>query len=163
MLLYLLRHAEPDSSPTFQDDTRPLTAFGHSQAATVAQFFRRSLLSVDTIYCSPYLRAVQTAEAILRIFPSCTLEHCEPLAQASANRQLFNLLNRSNAESVLLVGHEPQLLKLASTLLGESGKLELEFKKCSLACVETALPLPSNLALLKWLITFEQMKLAISA
>ena len=160
MLLYLLRHAEPDPSQHYQDDERPLTEFGRFQAAIVANFLKKTNHPVESIFSSPYLRAMQTAETLAKAFPAATLTPFELLAQSSSIKLVLKHINESSAETMLLVGHEPQLVRLVSTLLSGSKELGIELKKCSLVCIETAKPLPSKLAILKWLITFEQMKLA---
>jgi phosphohistidine phosphatase len=163
MLLYLLRHAEPDSSASYQDDERPLTEFGRAQAATVANFLKKTNHPVESILSSPYLRAIQTAEAIASAFPKAAFNSFEPLAQSSSFKSVIDQINQSPAAVIILVGHEPQLVRLASTLLSGSKEIGIELRKCSLACIESEKPLHAKLAILKWLITFEQMKLATSA
>jgi phosphohistidine phosphatase len=163
MLLYLLRHAEPDSNPAYQDHERPLTEIGRVQAAIVATFLKKTNHPIESILSSPYLRAMQTADKIAGAFPTATLTAFEPLAQSSSTKLFFRRVNESSSAAILVVGHEPQLVRLASILVSGSKDLGIELKKCSLACIETEKPLPSKLAILKWLITFEQMKLATSA
>lgn len=65
MELYLIRHGESDIPPdTFQNDF-PLSALGRNQAAEVAKRFRD--VRVDHLMTTPYLRTMETAEAIARV------------------------------------------------------------------------------------------------
>lgn len=69
MELYLVRHGESDIPPDrFQKDF-PLSDLGRRQAAAMAERFRD--FRVDHLLTTPYLRTVQTAEAIAAV-AGCT-------------------------------------------------------------------------------------------
>lgn len=57
--VYFVRHAQPEHGWT-DDRTRPLTEEGCNDSAKVTEFFRG--LSIDSFYCSPYKRSLQTIE-----------------------------------------------------------------------------------------------------
>lgn len=64
MDLYLVRHAETFGNTGADDSVEPvLTERGREQARLLAE--RLAALSFDAIFCSPLLRAVQTAQAIV--------------------------------------------------------------------------------------------------
>ena len=64
MDLYIVRHAETYGNTGADDSADPvLTQRGHEQARLLAE--RLADLRFDAVYCSPLLRAVETAQAIL--------------------------------------------------------------------------------------------------
>lgn len=97
------------------DQERALTAEGSQRTAAVAAELCRLQLHCDRLLSSPLRRALQTAEigVAAGLAPALVLEHClapggdpRPLLQADSWRRLC------------LVGHEPDLGELASSLLG---------------------------------------------
>lgn len=70
MHLYLIRHAESQNNalPTFRRVEDPgITARGRLQAEGLAQWMQT--LSVDTLITSPFLRTLQTTQAVLKARP----------------------------------------------------------------------------------------------
>jgi len=64
MDLYLVRHAETFGNTGADDSADPvLTQRGHTQANLLAK--RLASVPFDAIFCSPLLRAVETAQAVL--------------------------------------------------------------------------------------------------
>lgn len=57
--IYFVRHAQPDLT-VHEDAVRPLTALGQEQSSALAQVFIDK--DITTIYSSPYLRCLQTAQ-----------------------------------------------------------------------------------------------------
>lgn len=157
MLLYLLRHGDALNDPTLHDSERPLSDLGVQQASAAAEFLKLSGVSIGLVIASPLLRARQMAtptNVLLGVREFLTSEYLTP---GSDQRQLFTLINTKNAESILLVGHEPHLSgTIALLLFGEAGA-RIEMKKASCACVETSLPIEQGRGVLKWLATADQM------
>jgi phosphohistidine phosphatase len=135
MNLYVLRHAiavEP-GSPAFTDDSqRPLTGKGAAKMTRIASGLRKMGVEVDLILSSPYLRARQTAEILAKTFsitemliPTSALE---PDAPAS---QIINEINDrfSKFHNIVLVGHQPYLNTLISTLISGDPTLGITLKK----------------------------------
>jgi phosphohistidine phosphatase len=111
MELILWRHAEAE--PGEPDIDRPLTAKGMKQARKMASWLDRSLPHHCRIIVSPATRTVQTADAIGRKYktsaalaPDCTAE----AILAAANWP-------DGKETVLIVGHQPTLGRVAALLL----------------------------------------------
>jgi phosphohistidine phosphatase len=120
--LYLLRHgiASPRDPRRYPDDSlRPLTSSGKRRLASAARGMRRLRLSVSKIYTSPLRRCVQTAEIIARdLKPSPPVRTNRLLIPgASTARAVGFLSSRPPTGTLLLVGHEPDLSRLASFLL----------------------------------------------
>ena len=86
MFLYVVRHAQSESNakvPGAGKDSR-LTELGRQQAAAVAA--RLAEIGIDRVVASPYVRALETADAIRRatgapanIVPLLHEHHIEPL------------------------------------------------------------------------------------
>ena len=114
--LLLWRHGiAEDRHPDRPDQERALTADGRQRTAAVAAELCRLQLHCDRLLSSPLRRALQTAEigVAAGLAPALVQEDClvpggdpRPLLQAGTWRRLG------------LVGHEPDLGELASSLLG---------------------------------------------
>ncbi|MDA0717416.1 MAG: histidine phosphatase family protein [Cyanobacteria bacterium] len=114
--LLLWRHGiAEDHHPDLPDQERALTDEGRQRTAAVAAELCRLQLQCDCLLSSPLRRALQTAEIGVEagLAPELVLEDLlvpggdpRPLLQAGSWRRLC------------LVGHEPDLGELASSLLG---------------------------------------------
>ena len=114
MDLILWRHAEAeDARPGQRDLDRALTSRGEDQAVRMAGWLNARLPEGSRILASPARRTQQTAQALGR--PS------ETLAQLAPDSPLEPLLQASGwprgAGTVVLVGHQPTLGRLAALLL----------------------------------------------
>lgn len=112
MELLLWRHAEAEVGEP--DLARQLTARGQRQAERMAHWLaKRGPRSLE-VYCSPAVRARQTAAALGR--PGRILEVLAPGANAAA---VLAATPWPDAPAAwLLVGHQPTLGRLAALLLG---------------------------------------------
>lgn len=137
MRLYFLRHAHAE--PGADDAARPLSPIGDKQCAKLARFLTRADIAFDAVYSSPLLRAVQTAERVLREMdrsPAVKVELVQSLLNESSG--FAGWLQRiPKKEHVLLVGHEPSLAGHVRELLGIQGEEQFTFPKGGLACLET--------------------------
>jgi phosphohistidine phosphatase len=99
-------------------------------------------LTYDLILSSPYLRARQTADIVAQILKTPEgVQLSDTLTPAGSPRQLLAALHTDYRErqDVLVVGHEPYLSRLISTLLTGGPNLSVVMKRgglCTLA-VET--------------------------
>lgn len=136
MKLYFLRHgpAVERSEWGGDDAERPLTGEGAVRIEREAQFIVRGALGIDSVISSPYRRALQTAEIVARslgIPDQAIPDHrLGPGFDIDGLRAL--LAEFSDCDSVLLVGHEPDLSAVIGGVIG-GGRIDL--KKGSLACV----------------------------
>ncbi|HEX9615305.1 MAG TPA: phosphohistidine phosphatase SixA [Bacteroidota bacterium] len=159
MLLYFLRHGDAIESPYYHDSERPLSDLGKRQIQTVAQFFKLTRKQVELVLSSPLGRARETADILQQTLKAHPTMTTEALLSGSEVRNLLNEMNLHKSESMLLVGHEPQLSSAISVLTGGDEHFRVEMRKASLACVESPFPVKKGGAVLSWLITVAQMEL----
>lgn len=164
MELYLLRHglAVERGEPGFAEDSaRPLTPKGRRQIRKSAAAIRKLAGRFDLILSSPYLRAKQTAEIAAReLAAKGRLKLSNALAPGGSARNLCRQLAREKPipEKVLLVGHEPDLSRLASLWASGQTTLQIDFKKGGLCKLETVAPHAGKCAVLCWLLTPKQIR-----
>ena len=123
MYLYFLRHGEADW-PNWKkpDDERPLTQSGKKEMREVARFLRRLKVRPSAIVTSPLPRAAQTAEIAADCLKA-KLRKDDSLAPGFGVGELRALLKRRHADSLMIVGHEPDFTDVISELTGASLKL----------------------------------------
>jgi phosphohistidine phosphatase len=159
MELYFLRHgiaALPSKSRYPDDRYRPLTKRGAARMRRIAKGMRRLNLEFDLILSSPYLRAKQTAEiAADTLGAEDNLKFSEHLAaDAVAKRLVAELLKfRSRRKRILLVGHEPYISALISTLIAGRADMSLTMKKGGLCKLTLRSIRYGTCARLEWLLT----------
>ena len=123
MELYFLRHGEAEW-PEWKkpDDERPLTKYGKKEMHEVAAFLVRLKVRPTLILTSPLPRAAQTAEiAAEHLDVKCREERC--LTPGFGPTELEQIINKHPAESLMIVGHEPDFTETISALTGASLKL----------------------------------------
>jgi phosphohistidine phosphatase len=124
--LYIVRHAEAEPQRT-TDEERALTPKGRRQAAKLGRFCSEQELTVGPIFSSPLLRAVQTAELLAKALRSRVKVSRELASGMTPNRLRGFLRQQGSSESLLIVGHEPDLSEAAADLLGcPSARLRLK-------------------------------------
>jgi phosphohistidine phosphatase len=123
MYLYFLRHGQADW-PNWNkpDDERPLTKSGKKEMREVARFLRRLKVRPSLIVTSPLPRAVQTAEIAADCLKA-KLRKDGSLAPGFGVGELRTLLKHHRADSLMIVGHEPDFSDVISELTGASLKL----------------------------------------
>ena len=156
MIIYFLRHGDAVEDSHAHDSDRPLSEFGQQQASAAGQFLSKSKSGIEQIFCSPLLRARQTAEAVQRELGSIPVHSTEQLTSSSEPRNILLELQKVKEKSVLLVGHEPHLSSTISLLLFGGDRSVVEMRKCSLACVSATPPIGKGGAILQWLVSSEQ-------
>ena len=162
MELYLLRHAIAVGREDFagEDSERPLTPEGEKKMRLVAQGMLALELSFDLILSSPYRRAQETADIVAARFNMRRhLRLTGTLAPRGHRRALIQEIAalKGRAESVLLVGHEPYLSTLATTLVFGRPALGLNFKKGGLGKLIIDHLRFGRCAELDWLLTPRQL------
>jgi phosphohistidine phosphatase len=120
--LYLLRHAKSDwDGSGVADFDRPLSERGFSAAPKMGQFMAENKLIPDRILCSAANRTRQTLSALLpHLGDVADIEIMESIYSGGA-QEYFNLLRsqENEAETILLIGHNPSIQGLALALSGE--------------------------------------------
>lgn len=161
-LLLLLRHAiAEDAGAGQRDEERRLTGEGKRKLREVVAGMRALELPVEKILTSPLARAVETAEIVAEEYDLAgAVQVTRALAPgAGPDAVLTALESIGRVAGVVLVGHEPDLGSLASTLLvGTPGLLHLPFRKAGLAgIVVSSLP-PRSAGALDFFMTPGQLR-----
>jgi phosphohistidine phosphatase len=159
MELHILRHAiavERGTPGHKIDRDRPLTPEGRKKLRGIAKALRAMDPAFDLILSSPYVRARQTAELVAKILhEEQRLKFSEHLAPDGDAEQLVEQLGSlyRRPARVLLVGHEPSLSQLISTLLTGGQGLALTLKKGGLCKLTVSRLRYGRCATLEWLLT----------
>lgn len=122
MIIYLMQHGKALSSD--QDPAKPLSPEGRREVEAAARAAAAAGLTVDRILHSDKDRARQTAEILAGALGGSLEETAELQATAPTDAVAMRLckLTGEGLSSVALVGHLPNLDRLASRML--SGKEE---------------------------------------
>ena len=145
-----MRHgiAAPLGGEIRSDAARPLTSEGLTRTQEVAAGLCAFDVRPNLIASSPLLRALQTAEIVRDAFSKGNsrensrasapqLETWPEMEYAEYSALLPRLKNAVSHDTVLLVGHEPGLSRLAAHLLtGSPTGFMLEFKKAAVCALE---------------------------
>ena len=166
-LILVLRHgiAEPES-PSVPDEERALTSEGKRKVREVARGMQELELPIDRILTSPLRRARETAAIVADAFGLADgVEVTDALSPGAGAEAVFRALAsgrhsaRASARATVLVGHEPDLGELVSTLLvGTAGLLQVQFKKAGLAGVAVASLPPRAAGVLEFFLTPGQLR-----
>lgn len=120
-------------------------------------------LTFDAIISSPYLRARQTAEIVAQTYKlkNKTIHYTDNLLPPASIEGLLHEVHARfpKSKNVLLVGHEPHLTEMISSLLKSNKPLDIDFKKGGLCCLSVRYPLGNESAVLNWLLTPAQLHL----
>jgi phosphohistidine phosphatase len=126
MKVILFRHGPAgtrDPVKWSDDDQRPLSAAGKLKTHSAATGLARLEDDISLILTSPLLRCLQTAELLADlILPSNGFDIEPSLAPAGSREALVQRLNSvQDTATVVLVGHEPDLGRLAGWLMFGTG------------------------------------------
>ena len=114
MELILWRHAEAEEANGDSNDAgRALTAKGKKHARKIAKWLEKRIEGKPRVVASPAMRTCQTAEAYTKNF-----ETLEALSVGAKARAMLAAIGWPDASgSVLIVGHQPTLGRVAALLL----------------------------------------------
>lgn len=134
MKLILMRHAEAGEFDPLRypdDSLRPLSKDGVKIQHKVAKALKRIGLKPARIFTSPRLRARQTAEITAETLGlQMVLMESPALGKEYSVKTVLKLLAGCGAEeTVLCVGHEPDLSELCGALLSPGHSLSIKFVK----------------------------------
>jgi phosphohistidine phosphatase len=120
--LLVLRHAKSSrSDPTLDDHERPLNKRGRRDAPRMGELVREYGLIPDVVISSDAVRARLTAEAVAEAARYAEEILLDPHLYMACPADIVSRLQmvRENAETVMIVGHNPGLEKLVEQLTGE--------------------------------------------
>jgi phosphohistidine phosphatase len=141
--LYLIRHAKAEPAVGQDDYERALTDRGRDDARRVASVLGSRDLLPETLIHSGALRAMQTAEIFAGQWPR-RVELQQEIGLYDATQAMLFARARTlpdTNESVALVGHNPGIGELASTLAGygaypELRRMAVKFPTCAVAVID---------------------------
>lgn len=133
--LYLLRHADAGDplAWTADDAERPLSKKGRRQSRRLGRHLRDLEVRPDLLLTSPKVRAAETAKIVGRaigVKPASDDRLAIDFGQAALTALVAEL--PVDAQSVLLVGHDPDFSDAATWLVGA----QLTLRKGALALIE---------------------------
>ena len=119
--LLLLRHAKSDWSVALPDNERQLNPRGRKAADRMGRYIQCEGLAPDKVLCSPAFRAAETwrlVQPCLKSKPK--VEHIEALYDFGSGTALLDIIRQSggDAQTLMLVGHNPSVEGLANLLVG---------------------------------------------
>jgi phosphohistidine phosphatase len=140
MIVYFLRHASAGQSllNPKKDEKRALDKEGIEQCGYVGRALTAIDVQVDVIISSPLKRATQTASLVgNEMGYEGKLQIDEGLRPEATFVDFRRLLEKyANQESIMVVGHNPNLSQFLGTVIGESGEASTDLKKGAVARVE---------------------------
>jgi len=120
--LLVLRHAKSSwSDPALDDHERPLNARGRRDAPRMGALVREHGLIPDVVISSDAVRARLTAEAVVEAARYGGEIRLDPRLYLAGPADILSVLRSvgENAETVMIVGHNPGLEELVAHLTGE--------------------------------------------
>lgn len=120
MKLIICRHGESDiTSASGFDRDRKLSDKGKNDIAKMAKFIQGTPIKVTKVYHSPYLRTIETAQIYSDILPGKLVPETSEFLAPSANYNdlLPGFCRYPNSETILIVGHNPDVSYFAANLL----------------------------------------------
>jgi phosphohistidine phosphatase len=142
--LMLMRHAKSSwDRPELDDLDRPLDPRGQKNAPLIARYIKESKWRPDLVLCSPAARVRETWQLMTPVLDRTV--DCKTLRTIypGAPSRLLETLRRAadQVETLLLIGHNPGLGRLAVSLCGAGPRKPLErmrgkFPTAALAVIE---------------------------
>lgn len=135
MKLYLVQHGKSKSEE--EDPQRGLSKEGMEETEKMASFLSSISLIASRIFCSPKLRACQTAEIFAsQLHPAPLVEERDGLAPGE-DPLIWKERLENETGDLMLVGHLPHLAGLVSLLLyGDSRREIVHFVNSGVLCLE---------------------------
>ena len=154
MIIYFLRHAsagERMSNPK-KDEKRSLDKTGIEQCGYVGRALTALDVQVDVILSSPLKRAAQTASLVgNEMGYEGKLQLIDALRPQASFADFRKLLDKyAKYESLMVVGHNPNLSEFLGRAVSENGcEATVDLKKAGVARVE----MERNSGVLQWCLT----------
>lgn len=133
--LHLLRHAHAGNPARWHgdDDVRPLSEKGRTQAEQVARLLTKTTEAPDLFITSPRARALETAEIVARALKVEVVVDRRLAGPLDPGLVTDILIAAGPAERPCIVGHDPEFSELLGELLGTAA---IPMRKGALARVD---------------------------
>jgi phosphohistidine phosphatase len=163
MQLLVIRHdvAEPrdPSAGPEADPQRPLSDEGRKRARRAARALLRLVGKIDVLASSGLRRADETALAVAEAFGGLRIEQVDALAPGARPEQLGAWLRAlTGAETVAIVGHEPELSAVVTWLVSGLTTSRLELGKGGACLVDLPGRIAPGEGRLLWLLRPGQLR-----
>lgn len=163
MKLLLVRHAIAEDAETFSADAsadarRPLTEIGRKKMRKGANRLRAQLERMELLACSPLVRARETAEIIARAYGDVPIVERPELDYRFPPEAVVDWLAQCPEETIVAVGHEPQLSRLSGLLLAGESRSLIVFRKGGAAFFEFPGRAAVGKGVLHWVLTAGQLR-----
>ena len=156
MDLFILRHGKAGKASAETDDAaRALTRDGKEGITQLAQWMKEKQFRFDTIATSPLKRAHQTAGIVSSVLgQDDRLAVWDELAPGGDPDTICYKVSQQGTEAaVLIVGHEPALSTLISTIISGEGSSSIILSKGGLAKIGNYSFTSRPSGELRWLVT----------
>lgn len=164
MDIYILRHgkAEERSSNIKSDTKRNLTVTGIKELEEIVRGIKNFGISFDYVISSPLVRAIQTAEIAAKYLfdkkKKITIwDELKPESSVSETQK--KITNFSPSAKILLVGHEPHLSSLITSMISDDSDVNISLKKGGFAHIRGNISKSKIIGSLRSLLTPKQLKL----
>jgi len=161
-VIYLVRHAIAEAATGGMSDAdRALTPEGQLKMRGVAAGLKRLGVKPGVVLASPLRRAQETAAVVASALMSkSSVEIYAPLAPGYSEEDVWKGLRpHRTVRELVLVGHEPDMGRLASHLLTGTATLAgLPFKKGAVAAIAVEAIPPRTPGALLWFMTPKQLR-----
>lgn len=164
MQLLVVRHAIAEDGralgkQTREDAARSLTKEGRRKMERAVLGLRQLVPEVNLIASSPLRRAVETADIIARAYGTIRVKRVGELAPGSGiDRVIEWLRGQATRETVVVVGHEPDLSFLVCALVCGTDNPFLELRKGAACLLKCRGRVARGAATLEWLIQPRQLR-----
>jgi phosphohistidine phosphatase len=161
MNLYLVRHGEAAAlgGKVVRDADRPLTVKGEHDIAAMGEALSHMDGDVGVILSSPLRRAVQSAGILASAHagrvPVTLTDHLAP--GFLPGELMAEILSLGAAVSVIAVGHQPDLGRLISHLVGDASLLSVAIPPGTAARISLPHTLARDGSTLHWLLPPEAL------
>ena len=160
MDLFILRHGKAGQSSDGPDDAaRELTRKGRDEIEGIAQWMKAQKFRFGLIASSPLQRALETATVVASVLEQeDLLTTWDALAPGGDTDTVCSaVLQQGDDGAVLIIGHEPQLSGLISTIISGDSNSSIVISKGGLAKIRDYSFRARPSGELQWLLTPKQI------
>lgn len=163
MDIYILRHGKAEHTQNITSDTkRQLTETGRKELECIAKTLKSFDIKVDAIISSPLVRAKETAVIMAKHLwkkkKKITIwDELKPESNVlDIHKKLIKLTPNTK---ILLVGHEPHLTDLISSIISPESNVAINLKKGGFVSISVNSSESKIVGTLQSILTPKQLKL----
>lgn len=164
MDIFIIRHgkAEERSPNITSDSKRTLTVVGRNELVDIAKGIKNMYIEFDNIVSSPLVRAKETADIISKHLSKkkkkiTIWDELKPESNILETHK--KLVKLSPDAKILLVGHEPHLTDLISSIISPGCSVAINLKKGGFASIHASSSNSRIVGSLRSILTPKQLKL----